>query len=546
MLAKSKFLLLFVLFSLIFAMSGSTKAQGGTVVDVIRRDGRLGQFYQAIQAAGLEGMLNGPGPYTIFAPVNGSYGSAGDVNAARQSVLYHTVGSRVGYGTLKGSTTLATVLGPNIHVSNNRSVTLNDRAKLVAIDIPAGNGTIHLINAKLEPLEPVAAAPAPAAAQAAGAAAPTPEVEDINTLIAADFSHIRIHSATQNPAFISGNKLPYHSGVHSDSSFCKGLTWVMQYQANGVTQVGSDRKSNPYRGDTGCGSLLPILCLNRTFTPAPSSQYQDGWAFGEVKVTTPIQGTQLTSRQQADNFCVQAYGDGWRQAEFHDGNMGASTGHVSGHDFWARGSLPSGQRFWVAIDNQPANPWNSVVAKSGPPNIVYGPNLFNVGSDPAFQGNSVLRMSQAQGLSAGRYGCQGTTMVLHQQINGKVQVGLDQSSNPFVGDRPCSYRLPILCIKVDGYAPPANSHGRNFSHGWSAGHLKPSRPVTGNEISTVGAASQVCEQTFGTGWRMATFHDGSMGTSNTDGWEMWGYGSFPLGLRMWAAVNDQPANPWNK
>ncbi|MGB1253127.1 MAG: fasciclin domain-containing protein [Candidatus Promineifilaceae bacterium] len=551
MLAKSKVFILFALFTMIFTINSSStvKAQSNTVVDVIRRDGRLGQFYSAIRAAGLEGMLSGPGPYTIFAPVNGSYGAAGDANTARQSVLYHAVNSHVTFGTLKASTKLTTVLGPDIYLTNNRGVTLNDSAKLVAIDLPAGNGTIHLINARLEPQEPVPAAPAAAPANnnsANGGQQQAPETvvapDNVNSLVAPDYYSVQIHNPHANPAYVSGSTMAYSTGIHTDSSSCKGLTWTLLSQSNGVTNIGSDRKSNPYRGDTGCGTPLPILCINQTYAPSISARTRDGWAFGEVKITTPIQGLQLSSRQQADSFCQQAYGANWRMAEFHDAELGRGTGHVSGHDLWALGAVNTGQRFWVAISDQPANPWNSVVTKVGPPNLPHGANVFLRGGDPAYVGTQPLRMSMAEGVSAGRAGCKGTTMVLHQQINGKVQMGMDRSSNPFVGDRSCGQRLPILCIRTDGYGPPANSHGRNYSDGWSSGWVKASNPVSGNQISEVGQASQICQQTFGVAWRQAVFHQSIIGQS---GWEFWAYGSMPLGLRYWVGVNDQPANPWN-
>ena len=544
MLAKSKLLILFALFASIFAFNGSSSAtaQGSSVVDVIRRDGRLGDFYSAIRAAGLEGMLSGPGPYTIFAPVNGTYSADADANAARQAVLYHSLNSHTGFGALKASTNLATVLGPDIYVTNNRGVTLNDRAKLVAIDLPAGNGVVHLINAKLQPLEPVENV-APAQNGGSESEGTVVEPDPVNSLVAPDYHSVQLHSPNANPAFISGPTMAYSTGVHSDSSTCKGLTWTLLYQANGLTHVGSDRKSNPYRGDTPCGTPLPILCINQTFAPAIASHgAEHSWAYGDLRTTTPIQGTQLTSRAQADSFCQQAYGGNWRMVEFHDAHMGKSIGHISGHDLWGMGAVPSGQRFWVSINDQPANPWNSVVAKIGRPNIPYGANVFLRGGDPAYEGAQPLRMSKAEGVAAGRYGCQGTTMVIHQQINGKVQMGLDESSNPYVGDRPCSRRYPILCIKVDGQSPPASSHGRDYSNGWTGGWVKASNPVLGSQITEFGRASQICQETFGVAWTQATFHQSMTGLS---GWEWWAFGSMPLGLRYWVAIHDQPANPWN-
>jgi hypothetical protein len=63
-----------------------------------------------------------------------------------------------------------------------------------------------------------------------------------------------------------------------------------------------------------------------------------------------IPGAILTSQEQGDAICADTFGDGWRLAEFHDGG--------GGWTFWAAGSIPTGTRFWVAINDQPANPWN--------------------------------------------------------------------------------------------------------------------------------------------------------------------------------------------
>lgn len=42
----------------------------------------------------------------------------------------------------------------------------------------------------------------------------------------------------------------------------------------------------------------------------------------------------------------------------HDGRYGANLEYSGGWSFWAHGYVPDGARFWTAIDDQPANPWN--------------------------------------------------------------------------------------------------------------------------------------------------------------------------------------------
>ena len=60
----------------------------------------------------------------------------------------------------------------------------------------------------------------------------------------------------------------------------------------------------------------------------------------------------------ANSLCAQYYGTGWRLAEFHDGRHGSNLESRGGWSFWAHDCLPGRTRFWAAIDDQPANPWN--------------------------------------------------------------------------------------------------------------------------------------------------------------------------------------------
>jgi hypothetical protein len=94
---------------------------------------------------------------------------------------------------------------------------------------------------------------------------------------------------------------------------------------------------NPYAGDTACTAHLPLLCLS------PETR--------ELALTPSVAGTELVSRLAADAKCQAALGPRWRMAEHHDGG--------SGWELHGRGPLPDAPtRFWVAIDNQPANCWS--------------------------------------------------------------------------------------------------------------------------------------------------------------------------------------------
>lgn len=132
-----------------------------------------------------------------------------------------------------------------------------------------------------------------------------------------------------------------------------GMTWRLLKREGSYVLVGSDGQTNPYTGDTVASEPLPILCLKQDGRSAPPGlpiDYYNGWAAGEVRLTTVQHpGSALISRAAADALCASEY-PGFRMGEFHDGN--------GGWHWWAEGDISDTTRFWVAINDQTANPWN--------------------------------------------------------------------------------------------------------------------------------------------------------------------------------------------
>lgn len=139
-----------------------------------------------------------------------------------------------------------------------------------------------------------------------------------------------------------------------------GMTWVV-HEINpelGVVLVGSDALTDPYYGDTPCTEARPILCLDTSESPANpclDTNFYYGWAAGRVAVTSPIVGAELTSLDAADSTCADQLGPNYRMAEFHHGQ--------GGWNWWAYADVealtPDTGRFWVHINDQPANCWDS-------------------------------------------------------------------------------------------------------------------------------------------------------------------------------------------
>jgi subtilisin family serine protease len=160
-----------------------------------------------------------------------------------------------------------------------------------------------------------------------------------------------------NPGSGSANRLLFISATASHP----GMTWRVLEQRTGVVHVGADSQTNVYSGDTPATTSLPVLCLlvNNSGVPAGiTPDFYNGWAKGSVRLTPSVPGAQLTSRATADALCVANFGAGWRMAEFHDGYYGTNLSTSGGWTFWANGTLSAGTRFWAAINDQPANPWN--------------------------------------------------------------------------------------------------------------------------------------------------------------------------------------------
>jgi len=133
------------------------------------------------------------------------------------------------------------------------------------------------------------------------------------------------------------------------------MTWSLLKQDKNIVRVGSDpAHTNAYAGDTGCETELSILCLNPRNLPKPeglASDFYNGWSGAEVGATKPISGLELSSREAADAICARQLGQGWRMAEHHDGGGGWGLSGI--------GEVSRDARFWVAINDQPANPWNT-------------------------------------------------------------------------------------------------------------------------------------------------------------------------------------------
>lgn len=116
----------------------------------------------AVKTAGLADVLSGPGPFTVLAPTDEAFAALPDGTVAEllrpenrtklQTILkYHVIAGRVFSDAVVKLKTAPTLAGADIKVSvTHGAVKVND-ANVVATDIDAANGVIHVIDAVLLP-----------------------------------------------------------------------------------------------------------------------------------------------------------------------------------------------------------------------------------------------------------------------------------------------------------------------------------------------------------------------------------------------------------
>ncbi len=140
-----------------------TPAATGDIVDTAVKAGQFNTLATALGAAGLVPTLKGAGPFTVFAPTDAAFnklppGTVTDLlkpenKAKLVSVLtYHVVPGKVMSASLAGKTTEArTVQGQSVNIDATMGGVMVNNARVVAADVQATNGVIHVIDTVLLP-----------------------------------------------------------------------------------------------------------------------------------------------------------------------------------------------------------------------------------------------------------------------------------------------------------------------------------------------------------------------------------------------------------
>ncbi len=137
----------------------------GTIVDVAVESGQFPTLVAALQATGLDEVLSGEGPFTVFAPTEEAFAAAldalgitadellADTDTLTAILTYHVlpVDAPAEVVLTLDSEDVETVNGATVAISvDDDSVMVND-ATVVQADVLASNGVIHVIDTVLLP-----------------------------------------------------------------------------------------------------------------------------------------------------------------------------------------------------------------------------------------------------------------------------------------------------------------------------------------------------------------------------------------------------------
>ena len=107
----------------------------------------------ALTSAGLVETLQGPGPFTVFAPTDDAFAKLAAVptgDALKNVLLYHVVSGAVGSGDLTAGMVPTLLDGKSVSVDLKGGVKINT-SKVTAANIIAKNGVIHIVDTVLVP-----------------------------------------------------------------------------------------------------------------------------------------------------------------------------------------------------------------------------------------------------------------------------------------------------------------------------------------------------------------------------------------------------------
>ena len=139
------------------------------IVDTAVAAGSFTTLVAAVQAAGLVDALKGEGPFTVFAPTDEAFAALpketldallADPKALAEILTYHVLAGKVMAADVTDGLSAPTLAGPAVAFTIVDGKPMINDANIVATDVVASNGVIHVIDKVILPPAEEAAMPA--------------------------------------------------------------------------------------------------------------------------------------------------------------------------------------------------------------------------------------------------------------------------------------------------------------------------------------------------------------------------------------------------
>lgn len=154
---------MFALFS--FLMPAQAHEHGmkkADIVDVAVNNGSFNTLVAAIKTAGLVDTLKGDGPFTVFAPTDDAFANLPDGTVSMllkpenkdkliAVLTYHVVPGKVMAADVVNLNSATTVQGQDVSISVADGKVMVNNATVIATDVKAKNGVIHVIDTVILP-----------------------------------------------------------------------------------------------------------------------------------------------------------------------------------------------------------------------------------------------------------------------------------------------------------------------------------------------------------------------------------------------------------
>ena len=127
------------------------------IMETIKSDVSLQELSSSLEKAGFAELLQGAGPYTLFAPNDAAFTrmnigeSLKDPEHLSATLRYHIAAGKHPASSISAMDSLDTEYGKSLTITLEEGETLVDNAKFVTTDIECSNGLIQIIDNVFKP-----------------------------------------------------------------------------------------------------------------------------------------------------------------------------------------------------------------------------------------------------------------------------------------------------------------------------------------------------------------------------------------------------------